>query len=285
MPESSSSRARCLIGRLLAALSATTFGGCSSASTRATVSAGEASAGQRPHGPPGVPAPGPHHDTTEAHPGSVGAHHGHGAGHHGFTDAQAWAPVFDDPARDAWQRPGDVLRALELSPAMRVADIGAGTGYFAVRLARAVPAGEVIATDIEPDMVRYLNERARREGLPNLRAVRATHAASGLTADSVDRILIVHVWHHLDDRVAYARELAAALKPGGKLFIVEFALAAKRGPPANLRLAPETLVAELEAAGLRAKLSPVALPEQYLVEAARPPSSQLGFFERPGRRP
>lgn len=211
-------------------------------------------------------------------PAAVGAHdphHAHGAGpshhhQHGFADAGAWATVFDDPARDAWQHPDDVLRAMDLTPAMTVADVGAGTGYFAVRLARAVPEGKVIATDIEPDMVRYLNERAGREHLTNLRALPATHAASGLAAQSVDRIVIVHVWHHLADRVAYARDLSAALRPNGRLFIVDFSLTAQRGPPPNLRMAAETIIAELAAAGWTARVSPVALgPDQYIVEARK----------------
>lgn len=190
--------------------------------------------------------------------------------HHGFANADAWANVFDDPARDTWQRPDAVLHALDLAPTMTVADIGAGTGYFAVRLARAVPEGAVIATDAEPDMVRFLGERARREQLSNLRALRVTHAGSGLAAESVDRILVVHVWHHLADRVAYANDLSKALRPGGKLLIVDFALTAHRGPPANLRVAPDALVAELASAGLVARLSSVALPDQYMVEAHRP---------------
>jgi ubiquinone/menaquinone biosynthesis C-methylase UbiE len=191
--------------------------------------------------------------------------------HHGFADANEWAKVFDDPGRDAWQRPDEVLRALELGPAMVVADVGAGTGYFAVRLARAVPQGEVIATDVEPDMVRYLGERARREQLGNLRAVRATQAASGLTARSVDRILVVDVWHHLADRVGYARDLGAALRPGGRLLVVDFTLTARRGPPVQHRLPPEAIVADLAAAGLTAKVSAVALPDQYIVEARPAP--------------
>jgi arsenite methyltransferase len=197
--------------------------------------------------------------------------HGEVGAHHTFADAQAWTNVFDDPARDEWQRPDEVLRALELIPTMTVADIGAGTGYFAVRLARAVPAGEVIATDLEPDMVRYLNERAQREQLPNLRAIHSTHATSGLAAASVDRILMVNVWHHIADRVDYARDLAAALRLGGKLFIVEFSLTAHRGPPASMRVTPEQVIAELQNAGLVAVLLPTALPDQYIVEAHRSP--------------
>ena len=97
--------------------------------------------------------------------------HAHrGAADHRFDDAERWAQVFDDPARDAWQQPDAVIRALKLAPDAVVADIGAGTGYFAVRLARAVPKGRVIGVDVSHDMVRYLGERAKREGLANLSA-------------------------------------------------------------------------------------------------------------------
>jgi ubiquinone/menaquinone biosynthesis C-methylase UbiE len=194
-----------------------------------------------------------------------------GGAHHGFADADALTRVFDDPARDEWQRPDDVLHALELEPTMIVADVGAGTGYFSVRLARAVPRGDVIATDIEPDMVRFLSERARREGLPNLRALQASTGASGLAASSVDRILVVHVWHHLSGRGEYARELAAALRPGGLLLVVDFSPTAHRGPPASMRVAPETLIKQLEGAGLSVSVSPIAPPDQYIVKACRLP--------------
>ena len=237
--------------RLAAAiLTATLGGGCHSASPGKR----EAEQGSRAH------------DHEHPHP-----HHSHGAGgqHHGFVDAEAWTKVFDDPARDEWQRPDDVLRALELEPAMTVADIGAGTGYFAVRLARAVPRGEVIATDLEPDMVRFLEERARREQLSNLRAIQATPSDSGLAASSVHRILIVHVWHHLADRAEYARHLAAALRPGGRVLVVDFSPGAHRGPPASIRVAPEEIIAVLESAGLAASVSAIAPPDQYIVEARR----------------
>jgi SAM-dependent methyltransferase len=193
--------------------------------------------------------------------------HGIGGHHHAFTDAEAWTQVFDDPARDAWQRPDEVLRAMELEPTMVVADIGAGTGYFAVRLARAVPRGEVLATDLEPDMVRFLQGRAGREQLPNLRAVQAAPTDSGLTARSVDRILIVHVWHHVAEREEYARQLALALRPGGRLFFVDFGPDADLGPPASLRVSPEAVIATLERAGLAARVSPTRLPDQFIVEA------------------
>lgn len=249
--------------RLLAAFFAATTGGACRATPGPVAPAGD----DRPEHEAAAPA----HAHAHAHGKPHGEHGDHGAGgmHHRFEDAEAWARVFDDPQRDAWQRPDDVLRAMELTPAMRVADVGAGTGYFAVRLARAVPDGEVIATDVEPDMVRYLDERARREGLPNLRAMLGTPSASGLAPESVDRILVVDVWHHLTDRVAYARDLFAAIRPGGKLVVVDFTLTATHGPPPKFRLAPEAIIADLEAAGFSAKVSPIALPDQYIVEAVR----------------
>ncbi len=194
-------------------------------------------------------------------------HHHH---HHPFANADHSAQQLDDPSRDEWQRPDDVVRALRLTPTMTVADVGAGTGYFAVRLARSVPRGRVIATDIEPDMVRHLGERARREHLPNLRAVPATPTSSGLGPGSVDAILVVHVWHHVADRASLARDLAAALRPGGRLLVVDFARDAHRGPPPEMRLTPDQVVADLAGAGLDARVSTIALPEQYVVEALRP---------------
>jgi ubiquinone/menaquinone biosynthesis C-methylase UbiE len=189
--------------------------------------------------------------------------------HHRFDDAEHWAKVFDDPGRDAWQQPERVIAALELSPRMIVADIGAGTGYFAVRLARAVPDGQVIATDIEPDMIRYLTERAQREGLANLRAVVTPPADPQLAEASVDRILVVDVWHHIDDRPSYARALARALRPGGKLAVVDFKLDAPHGPPPEHRLPPDEVLSDLRNAGLQTSLLATTLPAQYIAIGVR----------------
>jgi ubiquinone/menaquinone biosynthesis C-methylase UbiE len=188
---------------------------------------------------------------------------------HRFEHAEQWAKVFDEPDRDAWQQPDRVVASLDLKPSMVVADVGAGTGYFTVRLARALPSGQVIATDIEPDMVRYLTERAHREQLTNVQARLAAAFDPKLEPQSVDRILVVDVWHHISDRPRYAAGLARALRPGGRIAIVDFTRQATRGPPVHHRLAPETIVDELRAAGLDATLDPTQLPEQYIVVGVR----------------
>lgn len=190
--------------------------------------------------------------------------------HHRFDDADRWAKVFDDPARDAWQQPDKVIGLLDLTPNMVVADIGAGTGYFTMRLARQVPRGQVIATDIEADMIRYLDERAKREAITNVRALVTPPDDPQLGTRAIDRILVVDVWHHLDDRTAYARKLASALKPGGSIAIVDFKLDASRGPPKQHRLAPDAIIGDLRAAGLHAELAPLELPDQYVVIARSP---------------
>ena len=181
---------------------------------------------------------------------------------HRFENAEQWAKVFDDPKRDAWQQPDRVIAALELGPAMTVADVGAGTGYFSVRIAPLVK--EVIATDVEHGMVRYIEDRAAREGIKNIRARHTPPDDPKI--ENVDRVLVVDVWHHLGDRKAYAKKLADALNPGGFVAVVDFKLDATMGPPKQMRLAPEAIIADLASAGLDAKLA-VELTEQYVVVA------------------
>jgi SAM-dependent methyltransferase len=196
------------------------------------------------------------------------AEHQHASAHgdHRFENAEEWAPRFDAPERAAWQKPDQVVSLCALAPGMTVVDIGAGTGYFLARLSRAVgETGRVIGTDIEPDMVRYMTERAGREKLANVTAVQAPADDVGVAAGSADRALIVDVWHHIHQREQYAARLARALKPGGMVVIVDFTLESERGPPRAHRLAPDTVMAELRAGGFTAELASESLPDQYVV--------------------
>lgn len=183
---------------------------------------------------------------------------------HSFSDAEKWSHVFDDPERDAWQKPHQVIHALALKPAARVADLGAGTGYFSARLASMLPQGRVYAVDIEPDMVRYLEARAKRENLRNLVAVAGAPGDPRLP-EKVDLILLVDVYHHIEDRVRYFSKLRAALRPGGHIAVVDFKLDSPQGPPPSARLAPETVKAEMRAAGYTLSAEHSFLTYQYFL--------------------
>jgi SAM-dependent methyltransferase len=189
--------------------------------------------------------------------------HEHEPGH-SFGDAETWAKEFDDPARDAWQKPEEILDTLQLAQMARVADIGAGTGYFSVRIAKRVPNGKVFAVDIEPDMVRYLGERAHHEHLHVLQPVLASANSPNLP-EAVDVALIVDTYHHIDDRVAYFSRLKSSLQPGGRLAIVDFKMDAPEGPPAAIRIPPEKVIAELEQAGYALVAKHDFLPRQYFL--------------------
>lgn len=183
---------------------------------------------------------------------------------HSFGDAEKWAHVFDDPERDAWQKPHQVIKALALRPDAAVADIGAGTGYFAARLANMLPKGIVYAVDIEPDMVRYLGERAKREGLRNLKPVAGSADDARLPA-KVDLVLLVDVYHHIEKRERYFRKLAASLMPGGRLAVIDFRLDSPEGPPKAARIAPGRVKAELAKAGYVLEAEHAFLPRQYFL--------------------
>lgn len=220
-------------------------------------------------------APGAHAHSEPAHGESGHAQHGHGPDgyHKDFSDAAGFSAHFDDPERDAWQRPAEVIEHLRIPPGGIVADIGAGTGYFIAALSKSVgPSGKVLALDVEPKMVEFLARRAREQQLANVEPKLVKPDDPGLAARSVTRILIVNTWHHIDNRTAYARRLAAALAPGGELWIVDFTPESDLGPPAGHRLDAPRVVSELRAGGLDAEVvEPEGLPKQYLVRAIAKP--------------
>lgn len=199
-------------------------------------------------------------------PPTHGDPHGHAGVHHDFSDAAKWSQRFDDPARDAWQKPDEVVRLLAVEPGMTVVDLGAGTGYFGRRLAAAAgPAGKVLALDPEPNMVAFMRDRFEREKLANAEAKTCPLDETGLPPASVDRVLIVDTWHHIERRAAYAKHLAGVLRPGGLVMVVDFTLETDKGPPKRHRIAPADVVVELAAGGLEASVATEPLPDQYVV--------------------
>lgn len=187
-----------------------------------------------------------------------------------FSEVERFARHFDDPKRDAWQKPESVIHHLGLVQGQTVADLGAGTGYFEAYLSRAVgPRGKVLALDVEPNMVLYMQKRAKKAGLGNVEARRVTPDDPGLAPESTDRILIVDTWHHIGQREAYAEKLRQALKPGGSVLVVDFTSESDIGPPKEHRLSEEQVKTELAAGGLEAEIVKEDLPKQYLVRGTR----------------
>jgi SAM-dependent methyltransferase len=183
---------------------------------------------------------------------------------HSFGDAEKWAQIFDDPKRDAWQKPHEVIEALRLNPDAVIADIGAGTGYFSVRFARMVPKGKVYGVDTEADMVKHLSERAKREGLKNLRTVTGKPDDPRLP-EKADLIILVDVYHHIEGRERYFRRLQDTLRPGGRVAIIDFRLDAPDGPPRSARIPPERVKTELKSAGYALVQEHAFLPNQYFL--------------------
>ena len=183
---------------------------------------------------------------------------------HGFGDAQKWAKVFDDPERDAWQKPHEVIQALALKPDAIVADIGAGTGYFSMRLAHMTPKGRVYGVDTEPGMVKHLAARAKREGLKNITAVQAKPGDPNLP-EKTDLVLVVDVYHHVEDRERYFRRLQSSLKPGGRVAVIDFRMDSPVGPPKEARIEPGRVKDEMERAGYALAQEHAFLPNQYFL--------------------
>lgn len=183
---------------------------------------------------------------------------------HSFGDAQKWAQIFDDPKRDAWQKPHEVIQAFNLKPDAIIADIGSGTGYFSARFANMVPKGRVYGLDTEPDMVKYLAERAQREGLKNITAVQAKPGDPQLP-EKADLVILVDVYHHIDGRERYFRQLQSSLKSGGSVAVIDFRMDSPDGPPKAARIEPDRVKAELAKAGYVLAAEHAFLPNQYFL--------------------
>jgi ubiquinone/menaquinone biosynthesis C-methylase UbiE len=183
---------------------------------------------------------------------------------HRFEDPEKYAKSFDDPARDAWQMPARVVDALKLSEDASVADIGAGTGYFSVRLAKVVPRGTVYAVDIEPKMLEHIRKRADGLALANLVTVQGDSVGPRLPK-AVDLALVVDTYHHIPNRVAYFKGLAKVLTANGRLAIIDFRKDAPDGPPPQFRFEAAQIIDEMTKAGYRLDVDHGFLPRQHFL--------------------
>lgn len=181
-------------------------------------------------------------------------------------DPAAYIKALEDPRRDAYQKPHEVIEALALKPGEIIADIGSGSGYFTLRMARHVgEQGHVYGVDVSADMIRHLNERVRDAGLRNVSTILA-RPDDPLLPQPVDRFVIVDVWHHVDDQPKYLAVMKKQLKPGGQVVMIDFH---KRdlpvGPPVAMKISREDLVAQMTAHGFALAREHTFLPYQYFL--------------------
>ena len=182
-----------------------------------------------------------------------------------FGDVDRWAAVFENPQRDSYQMPERILASLDLAPGMVIADVGAATGYFARRFARAVGArGVVYAVDIEPEPLQWLEERAANEGIRNIRIVLATATDSQLPARCCDIIFLSNTYHMIPRRVDYLEHLQSRLRSGGRIVIIDWRKQPlPRGPRPRWKLTEQQVAEEALAAGLCVMDRPQYLPYHY----------------------
>jgi predicted methyltransferase len=180
--------------------------------------------------------------------------------------------LLESPDRDAWQKPEQIMDALGIAEGSKVADIGAGAGWFTIRLARRVgPNGLVYAEDVQRQMLEATRRRVSREGLKNIETVLGTVTDPSLPARALDAILMVDVYPEIDERVTFLRNLALALKPNGRIGVVNYKPGqGGPGPAPNegVRVDSSAVEADARAAGLRV-LRRENLPFHYLIVLGR----------------
>ncbi len=178
--------------------------------------------------------------------------------------------LLERPDRALWQKPDQIMDAVHVADGSTVADIGAGAGWFTIRLAQRVgPKGLVYAQDVQRLMLDAIKRRVQREGLQNVETKQAHGTDPNLPARTLDAILMVDAYQEVDDRVTYLRNLANALKPTGRIGIVNWKPGrGGPGPDASERVAQSVVEADAAAAGLKV-LDHEDLPYQYLLVLAR----------------
>jgi ubiquinone/menaquinone biosynthesis C-methylase UbiE len=179
--------------------------------------------------------------------------------------------LLDAPDRDQWQRPDQIMDALGIAEGSVVADVGAGSGWFTIRLARRVgPQGVVYAQDVQPEMLNAIARRVQREELRNVRTVLGDDREPRLPASALDVVLLVDAYHEMEARASILAGIARSLKPQGRVGVVDFKLdGLGPGPDLEERVSPDEVTKEAERAGLRLVRSESFLPFQYFLIFAR----------------
>src|SRR2546430_4415323 len=197
--------------------------------------------------------------------------HVHHGNHRNPEDLDSYIARMEDPERAAWQKPDEVLRALGLVPEQVACDIGAGPGYFALRMARI--AAQVFAVEVEPRILQALIKRIVKSGLRNVTPVFAVDDDPLIPQRACDLILVADTYHHFPDGPAYLRRLARSLKPGGRIANIDVhRRELPVGPPVEHKVARDDFLREAGAAGPGPAGEHDFLPLPYFL-VLRPPVS------------
>jgi len=188
-------------------------------------------------------------------------------GHPGRLFPPSDLGLLDAPDRDLWQRPDQIMDALGVADASVVADIGAGSGWFTIRLARRVgPRGTVYAEDVQKEMINAISRRVNKEGFNNVTPKLGSNNDPRLPASALDVVLLVDAYHEVEDRVTMLSNIAKSLKPQGRLGIVDFRLdGTGPGPSPEERVSPDVVVNDAKKAGLKLIRQEPFLPFQYFL--------------------
>lgn len=186
----------------------------------------------------------------------------------------ARAARLEDPERRRWLPPDAVLARLGVGPGATVADVGAGTGYFALPIARWIEAGggRVVAIDLQPAMLELLTAKLESPGgPPNVDPVVAAADALPLAERACDAVLLAHLWHEIDDPAAVVAEAGRVLREGGRLAVLDWRPDVERppGPPLDHRLPADSARAALDRAGWEVEPTVGVGPFGWLVAAVR----------------
>ncbi len=187
--------------------------------------------------------------------------------HRLHADSKAYIAMLEDPKRDSYQKPHEVVMALGLKEGEVIADIGAGSGYFSFRFAHHLgDNGRVYAVDINPDMIVHMNRRIRDLNLKNVSTILAAPDDPLLPNASIDRFFICDTWHHIDNQPQYLALLKNMLKPGGQVIMIDFhKKELPVGPPVGMKIAKEDLIRQMEANGFSLMKEHTFLPYQYFL--------------------
>jgi len=187
--------------------------------------------------------------------------------HRLHNDPKAYIGALEDPKRDAYQKPQEVMTALAIKPGEVIADIGAGSGYFTFRLAQQVGGkGKIYAVDVSPDMILHINRRIRDLHVGNVVTVLSDPDDPLLPVRSIDRFFFSESWHHIENQTKYLELMKRMLKPGGQVVMIDFQ---KKdlpvGPPLQMKIAKEDLIRQMQSHGFRLQKEHTFLPYQYFL--------------------